>query len=122
MEQYHTGDKIIDEGKQGEALVIDKVKSGDRKLYIESYGCQMNFADSEVVASILKKEGYHLTDDSKKANLVLLNTCSIRDKAEQTVRKKLKTFNSQKKENWNWSSIGNWCGEFPFSIFNYRRR
>ena len=61
----------------------------------------MNFADSEVVASILKKEGYELTDDSKKANLVLLNTCSIRDKAEQTVRKKLKTFNSQKKENKN---------------------
>ena len=61
----------------------------------------MNFADSEVVASILKKEGYHLIDDSKKANLVLLNTCSIRDKAEQTVRKKLKTFNSQKKENKN---------------------
>ena len=61
----------------------------------------MNFADSEVVASILKKEGYNLTDDSKKANLVLLNTCSIRDKAEQTVRKKLKTFNSQKKENKN---------------------
>ena len=61
----------------------------------------MNFADSEVVASILEKEGYHLTDDAKKANLVLLNTCSIRDKAEQTVRKKLKTFNSQKKENKN---------------------
>ena len=61
----------------------------------------MNFADSEVVASILKKEGYHLIDDYKKANLVLLNTCSIRDKAEQTVRKKLKTFNSQKKENKN---------------------
>ena len=61
----------------------------------------MNFADSEVVASILEKEGYQLTDDSKKANLVLLNTCSIRDKAEQTVRKKLKTFNSQKKENKN---------------------
>ena len=61
----------------------------------------MNFADSEVVASILTKEGYNLIDDSKKADLVLLNTCSIRDKAEQTVRKKLKTFNSQKKENKN---------------------
>ena len=61
----------------------------------------MNFADSEVVASILKKDGYNLIDDSKKADLVLLNTCSIRDKAEQTVRKKLKTFNSQKKENKN---------------------
>ena len=61
----------------------------------------MNFADSEVVASILKKDGYELTDDSKKANLVLLNTCSIRDKAEQTVRNKLKTYNSYKKENRN---------------------
>ena len=61
----------------------------------------MNFADSEVVASILKKDGYELTDNSKKANLVLLNTCSIRDKAEQTVRNKLKTYNSYKKENRN---------------------
>ena len=59
----------------------------------------MNFADSEVVASILKKDGYELTDKAKDANLVLLNTCSIRDKAEQTVRNKLKNFNSQKKEN-----------------------
>tara|TARA_B110000263_G_scaffold31208_2_gene23633 strand:+ start:11391 stop:12734 length:1344 start_codon:yes stop_codon:yes gene_type:complete len=59
----------------------------------------MNFADSEVVASILKKEGYELTDNSKEANLVLLNTCSIRDKAEQTVRNKLKNFNSLKKHN-----------------------
>ena len=59
----------------------------------------MNFADSEVVASILKKDGYELTNDSKSANLVLLNTCSIRDKAEQTVRNKLKTYNSYKKDN-----------------------
>ena len=61
----------------------------------------MNFADSEVVASILKKDGYELTDDLKTANLVLLNTCSIRDKAEQTVRNKLKTYNSYKKDNSN---------------------
>jgi tRNA-2-methylthio-N6-dimethylallyladenosine synthase len=61
----------------------------------------MNFADSEVVASILKKDGYELTDDSKSANLVLLNTCSIRDKAEQTVRNKLRTYNSYKKDNSN---------------------
>ena len=59
----------------------------------------MNFADSEVVASILKKDGCELTDDSKSANLVLLNTCSIRDKAEQTVRNKLRTYNSYKKDN-----------------------
>ena len=61
----------------------------------------MNFADSEVVASILEKDGYELTDDSKSANLVLLNTCSIRDKAEQSVRNKLKTYNSYKKDNSN---------------------
>ncbi len=70
-------------------------------MFIETYGCQMNFADSEVVASILKKDGYELTDDSKSANLVLLNTCSIRDKAEQTVRNKLRTYNSYKKDNSN---------------------
>ena len=61
----------------------------------------MNFADSEVVASILKKDGYQLTDNVNNANLVLLNTCSIRDKAEQTVRNKLKSFNSKKKYNKN---------------------
>ena len=59
----------------------------------------MNLSDSEVVASILKNKGYELTDNSKEANLVLLNTCSIRDKAEQTVRNKLKNFNSLKKQN-----------------------
>ena len=59
----------------------------------------MNFSDSEVVASILKNKGYELTDNSREANLILLNTCSIRDKAEQTVRNKLKNFNSLKKEN-----------------------
>ncbi|MEC9065607.1 MAG: MiaB/RimO family radical SAM methylthiotransferase, partial [Bacteroidota bacterium] len=71
----------------------------ENKVYIETYGCQMNFSDSEVVASILKDKGYELTNNSKEASLVLLNTCSIRDKAEQTVRNKLKNFNSLKKEN-----------------------
>ena len=66
--------------------------------YIESYGCQMNFADSEVVASILNGEGYEITDNLKEASLVLVNTCSIREKAEQTVRKRLEYFNSIKKE------------------------
>ena len=59
----------------------------------------MNFSDSEVVASILKNKGYELTDNSRDASLILLNTCSIRDKAEQTVRNKLKNFNSLKKNN-----------------------
>ncbi len=67
-----------------------------RKLYIESYGCQMNFSDSEIVTSILKDNGFDTTSDFNNADLVLLNTCSIRDKAEQTVRKRLGQFNSVK--------------------------
>jgi tRNA-2-methylthio-N6-dimethylallyladenosine synthase len=68
-----------------------------RKLYIESYGCQMNFSDSEIVSSILADEGFDTTDDLAGADLVLLNTCSIREKAEQTVRMRLKQINSHKK-------------------------
>ena len=69
-----------------------------KKAYIESYGCQMNFADSEIVASILSKEGYSLTEDFDNASLILINTCSIREKAEQTVRKRLEYFNSKKNQ------------------------
>lgn len=68
-----------------------------RKLYIESYGCQMNFSDSEIVASILAKEGYDTTSDVSAADVVFLNTCSIREKAEQTVRSRLAHFTSLKK-------------------------
>ena len=68
-----------------------------RSLYIESYGCQMNFSDSEIVSSILYEEGFDLTEDLATADLVLLNTCSIREKAEQTVRMRLKQINSYKK-------------------------
>jgi tRNA-2-methylthio-N6-dimethylallyladenosine synthase len=68
-----------------------------RKLYIESYGCQMNFSDSEIVSSILADEGFDTTDDLAGADLVLLNTCSIREKAEQTVRMRLTQINSHKK-------------------------
>ena len=67
------------------------------KFYIESYGCAMNFSDSEIVASILNKEGYKLSKNPEEANLILINTCSIRDKAEQTIRKRLKLFNKYKK-------------------------
>ena len=70
---------------------------GARKLYIESYGCQMNFSDSEIVASILSKEGFSTTTSLEEADLVLVNTCSIREKAEQTVRKRLEHFNHAKK-------------------------
>jgi tRNA-2-methylthio-N6-dimethylallyladenosine synthase len=67
------------------------------KFYIESYGCAMNFSDSEIVASILNKEGYKLSKNPEEANLILINTCSIRDKAEQTIRKRLKLFDKYKK-------------------------
>lgn len=69
------------------------------KVYIESYGCQMNFSDSEIVASIMKKKGYGLTTDYSKADLILVNTCAIRDNAEKKVRNRLKTYNALKKKN-----------------------
>ena len=75
------------------------------KFYIESYGCAMNFSDSEIVASILNKEGYKLSKNHEEANLILINTCSIRDKAEQTIRKRLKLFSKYKK-NTNELKIG----------------
>ena len=68
------------------------------KLYIESYGCQMNFSDSEIVASILSKEGFTLTSDINEADLVFLNTCSIRDKAEQTIRHRLEQIQPMKRD------------------------
>jgi tRNA-2-methylthio-N6-dimethylallyladenosine synthase len=71
--------------------------SNSRKLYIESYGCQMNLADSEVVVSILQKHNFALTQDHEQADLILINTCAIREKAEQTVRKRLAQFNQIKK-------------------------
>lgn len=69
-----------------------------RKLYIESYGCQMNFSDSEIVASILAKEGFDTTSEVEHADLIFLNTCSIREKAEQTVRNRLNHINGLKKK------------------------
>ena len=77
------------------------VKKSSKKFYIESYGCQMNFADSEVVASIISKEGYEPTENLSDADLILLNTCSIREKAEITVRKRLESFNKLKRNNKN---------------------
>jgi tRNA-2-methylthio-N6-dimethylallyladenosine synthase len=92
-------EKIIDENKQGQSLVLDQHKNNTRKLFIESYGCAMNFSDSEIVASILAKEGFNTTQRLEEADLVLVNTCSIRDKAEQTVRKRLEKYNAVKKIN-----------------------
>lgn len=91
-------DKIIDEKAQGNALDISPSKQNTRKLYIESYGCAMNFSDSEIVASILSKQGFNTTQVLEEADLVLVNTCSIRDKAEQTVRKRLEKYNAVKRD------------------------
>ena len=92
--------KNIDESKQGTIINLSNNVSEGRKMYIESYGCQMNFSDSEIVASILSKEGFSTTQSINEADLVFINTCSIREKAEQTVRKRLEFYNSiKKKEN-----------------------
>jgi len=91
-------EKTIDESIQGTTISLDNNDINSRKLYLESYGCAMNFADSEVVASILTKEGFSTTQKLEDADLVLVNTCSIRDKAEQTVRKRLQKFNAVKKD------------------------
>ena len=89
----------LDENRQGEAMSSNDVLSEiSKKLYLESYGCSMNFNDSEIVASILKKEGYEITPVVQDADLILINTCSIRDKAEQTVRNRLKQFIRIKRE------------------------
>lgn len=92
-------EKIIEENKQGTSLVLAQKEGNTKKLFIESYGCQMNFSDSEIVASILHEQGYNTTQNLEEADLVLVNTCSIRDKAEQTVRKRLEKYNAVKKIN-----------------------
>ncbi|MFD2586338.1 tRNA (N6-isopentenyl adenosine(37)-C2)-methylthiotransferase MiaB [Croceitalea marina] len=94
-------EKKIDESVQGATLTLEINEKNTRKLYIESYGCQMNFSDSEIVASILAKEGFNTTQELSEADLVLVNTCSIREKAELTVRKRLEKFNAVKKINPN---------------------
>jgi len=91
-------EKVIDESKQGTALSPNFHISNSKKLFLESYGCAMNFSDSEIVASILANEGYITTNLVEEADLILLNTCSIREKAEETVRKRLTTFKTIKKQ------------------------
>ncbi|RYD56431.1 MAG: tRNA (N6-isopentenyl adenosine(37)-C2)-methylthiotransferase MiaB [Sphingobacteriales bacterium] len=93
--------KEVDETRQGEAYAPFAADPNQysKKFYIESYGCQMNFSDSEIVASILQEQGFGATRNLEEANLVLLNTCSIREKAEQTVRSRLQTFRKIKQQN-----------------------
>ncbi|MGN8071323.1 MiaB/RimO family radical SAM methylthiotransferase [Mucilaginibacter sp. 22184] len=94
-------DKTHDESRQGEALVLEPAagKNNGRKLYIESYGCAMNFSDSEIVASILAEQGFETTADHNLADVIFINTCSIRENAEQRVRNRLKEFTVAKVKN-----------------------
>ncbi len=101
MQNLITDLDILDKNKvlTEEVKTTPNYNSGNkRKLYIESYGCQMNFSDSEIVASILQKEGFDTTSEIDEADLIFLNTCSIRDKAEQTVRNRLNHINGLKKK------------------------
>lgn len=96
--------KVIDESRQGEALVLDeardlKSRPTGKKMFLESYGCAMNFSDSEIVASILAGKGFSTTTDFHEADLILLNTCAIRDNAELRVRNRLKEYNIAKRKN-----------------------
>src|SRR6476619_5510866 len=93
------GKKVHDESRQGEALgpFVTDPNRYQKRFYIESYGCQMNFSDSEIVASILNGEGFGATRNYEEADLILINTCSIREKAEQTVRKRLTEFKKLKR-------------------------
>jgi tRNA-2-methylthio-N6-dimethylallyladenosine synthase len=92
-------DHIILEKRQGEAVVLKKKDQGGRKLFLESYGCAMNFADSEIIASILSDNGFITTTDFTEADVIFLNTCAIRENAELRVRKRLHDFKKTKKKN-----------------------
>ena len=88
---------LHDESRQGEALVLESTgQYTGRKLYIESYGCAMNFSDSEIVASIMQDMGFETTSQYKEADVIFINTCSIRDNAEQRVRNRLREFGAAK--------------------------
>ena len=95
----HDDFKVIDETKQGQPTLIAPLEGATKKLYLESYGCQMNFSDSEIVASILKDNGYSTTKDIQEADVIFVNTCAIRDNAEQRVRGRLKEYKAVKKKN-----------------------
>lgn len=100
MIDLQLNDKKHDEERQGEALILAAPAKGDgKKLYIESYGCQMNFADSEIVASILADTGFETTGDYHQADVIFINTCSIRENAEQRVRNRLSQFGVEKRRN-----------------------
>lgn len=91
-------EKKVDESKQGEVFFQENTTDNRKKFYIESYGCQMNFSDSEIVASILGEAGFGPTRNMEESDLILINTCSIREKAELTVRKRLRIFDKVKQQ------------------------
>ncbi len=90
--------KVIDEARQGEQMEM-KSANGSKKLFLESYGCQMNFSDSEIVASILVNEGYSTTKNPEEADVIFVNTCAIRENAEARVRQRLQDFKKVKQKN-----------------------
>ena len=97
---YNEGNKVIDESKQGEAIMLEaNGVSNGKKLFLESYGCAMNFSDSEIIASILTGIGFQTTNKVEEANVVFLNTCAIRDNAENRVRQRLQDLKKSKKQN-----------------------
>ncbi len=91
--------KVIDESRQGEAIMMESRNDSGKKLFLESYGCQMNFSDSEIVASILIDKGYTTTNDYKEADVIFVNTCAIRENAESRVRQRLQDYKKVKKNN-----------------------
>ncbi len=100
--QYHMFEiekKVIEEENQGKpTLLKGDIPAGAKKLYLESYGCQMNFSDSEIVASIMQENGYYTTQNLYESDVIMINTCAIRENAEQKVRKRLTEFKSLKKK------------------------
>ena len=92
--------KVIEESRQGEIYQLDTaIERSSKKLFIESYGCQMNFSDTEIVASILKDNGFSTTNDFNEADVIFVNTCAIRENAELRVRQRLTEFKKAKKNN-----------------------
>lgn len=99
MQEQLTTEKVILEERQGEAIDLPSGNGNGKKLYVESYGCQMNFSDSEIVASVLIKDGFQTTKVMEEADVIMVNTCAIRDNAEQRVRGRLDEFRRVKKTN-----------------------
>src|ERR1017187_146760 len=99
MKRNSDFNQLLEESRQGEVLLLENEKPQMRKLYLESYGCAMNFSDSEIVASIMNEDGFSTTNDIHEADVIFLNTCAIRDNAETRIWTRLRDFKSAKKNN-----------------------